>query len=272
MGIFTRIIREVQVNGQTVDDDDDFTVDNSNDDTGADDSGSEAPSENDDADTTGDDEDNFTIDDEGSSEEDASNENADEDEGNDDTSDEESDNQKENTDNNEESDTETTDDDSDDNFNIDAEDTEGGDKESDGGNSGDDKGGKSDNEAPDDPTDQISDEDIKSAEETIYDSLTDDQKRIRVLQLKLDYRDLYDTMINTIEGLNGIPTNMDNIETIKRLVGLLTKSKKILIDYINNNFDKCAYLENYSNYIKYMAMLRTASKVIDELNDIKSKK
>lgn len=121
-------------------------------------------------------------------------------------------------------------------------------------------------ELPKDPTDAISDDDDRAAEEAIYDSLTDDQKRIRVLQLKLNYKDLYETMSNALEGINGIPKNADNLETIKRLTLLLNKAKNILIDYVENNFDSSPYLENYTVYMKYIAVFRTASKVIEELN------
>ena len=125
-------------------------------------------------------------------------------------------------------------------------------------------------ELPKDPTDAISDDDDRAAEEAIYDSLTDDQKRIRVLQLKLNYKDLYETMSNTLEGINGIPKNADNLETIKRLTLLLNKAKNILIDYVENNFDSSPYLENYTVYMKYIAVFRTASKVIEELNASKN--
>ncbi len=47
---------------------------------------------------------------------------------------------------------------------------------------------------------------------------------------------------------------------------LITKAKSILIDYIENNFDSNPYLENYTMYVKYMAVFRTAAKVIEEIN------
>lgn len=159
----------------------------------------------------------------------------------------------------------------DDDFTVD-----GGDEPTEGGESGGSEGGsdqktddKKEKDLPKDPSDAISDDDDRAAEEAIYDSLTDDQKRIRVLQLKLNYKDLYETMSNAIEGINGIPKNAENLETIKRLILLLTKARNILIDYIENNFDTCPYLENYTTYIKYIAVFRTASKVIEELNNAK---
>lgn len=157
----------------------------------------------------------------------------------------------------------------DDNFTVDGGDEPTEDGTTDGGDQTQQETNPT-KELPKDPTDAISDDDDRAAEEAIYDSLTDDQKRIRVLQLKLNYKDLYETMTNTIEGINGIPKNADNLETIKRLTLLLNKAKNILIDYVENNFDSNPYLENYTMYIKYIAVFRTASKVIEELNAVKN--
>lgn len=246
MGIFTRYLHELQVNGETVGDDDNFTVNDTAEPAGADntstpaDQADAAAEEN----TTEDNEDDFTLDE--TDEEDT-----------DSTTDDE----------------ETTDENQDDNddFTIDdegGEDAEGGDEGSEDTNAGEET---STDDTSENPTDDIEDEDIKQAEENIYDSLTDNQKRIRVLQLKIDYRDLYETLENTLEGTNRIPKNANNVETINRLVSALTKMKSILIDYINNNFDMNSYLENYTMYIKYMAAFRTISKVIEEINNINTK-
>ena len=99
--------------------------------------------------------------------------------------------------------------------------------------------------------------------------MTDDQKRIRVLQLKIDYKDLYETIITTKEGINSIPKTMENLDIIKRLTLFTEKTKNILIDYIQNNFDKNPYLENYAMYIKFMSVFRSISKVIEEINNSK---
>lgn len=167
-----------------------------------------------------------------------------------------------------------------DDFNIDA----GGGGEAEGGNApaGDaggaadtgDGGGqpqKQEDPLPENPSDNVKDEEKRAAEESIYDSLTDDQKRIRVLQLKIDYKDLYETIVTTMEGINDIPKTVENLDTIKRLNIFLGKAKQILIDYIENNFDTTTYIENYTMYLKYLAVFRTVAKVIEELNNYSEK-
>ena len=329
---YSKYLNEIQVNGEDINDDDDFTMDDEEDedigeetpqdtaqnavenpdesteqaaeelgatDTTAEDDNIEAPAEGDDTDnftmddkdlsTTGDDttniadttgndttdeEDNFTLEDADTGNDNTAetNNNADNAAGTDDApANTEGDTNADQT-----ADAGATDNGaSDDNFTMD--DSGGGDTAEGDNTTGegtDEGGGDTDGAAaedapPADPSDNISDEDIKTSEEQIYDSLTDDQKRIRVLQLKIDYKDLYETIITTREGINSIPKTMENLDAIKRLVLFVEKTKNILIDYIQNNFDKNPYLENYAMYIKFMSVFRTISKVIEDINNSK---
>lgn len=111
------------------------------------------------------------------------------------------------------------------------------------------------------------DPDVKASEEEIYNTLTDNEKRIRTLQLKVDYKNFYDTINHTMIGINGIPKNNDNIIAINKLANSLIKTKYILIDYIENNFDKLSYMENYANYIKFIAIFRTIANVLSQLSN-----
>ena len=106
----------------------------------------------------------------------------------------------------------------------------------------------------------------KASEEALYKTLTSEQKKVREYKLKTDYRTLYDTIVTTIDGINDIPKTTENISTLQRLLELLSKIKQILIGYMDYNFDSNSYIENYSMYLKYVAVFRTVSKVINELN------
>jgi hypothetical protein len=66
-------------------------------------------------------------------------------------------------------------------------------------------------------------------------------------------------------GINGIPKNSDNIDTIKKISDFLIRTKSILIDYVENNFDKNTYLENYANYLKFVAVFRTVGNIIGQM-------
>lgn len=146
---------------------------------------------------------------------------------------------------------------------------EGGEEGQDGGDNG--GGGNQQPAPPADPSDNISDEDVKASEEQIYDSLTDDQKRIRTFNLKVQYKGIYEAIMTMVDNLNNIPKSADNLETLKKVITYSTKVKEILIDYIQYNFDKNPYLENYATYIKFMAIFRTISRVIEDMNVQKEK-
>lgn len=110
------------------------------------------------------------------------------------------------------------------------------------------------------------DDEIKKAEDTLYDALSEDQKKIRILQLKLGFKDLYTETDAILTAINNIPKQDDNIETIRRLIAVLNDVKQYILDYMSTQFDKRSYLDNNQIYIKYINVFRTIRKVIDELN------
>lgn len=110
------------------------------------------------------------------------------------------------------------------------------------------------------------DDEIKQAEDTLYDALSEDQKKIRILQLKLGFKDLYTETDAILTAINNIPKQDDNIETIRRLIAVLNDVKQYILDYMSTQFDKRSYLDNNQIYIKYINVFRTIRKVIDELN------
>nr|DAQ69681.1 MAG TPA: hypothetical protein [Caudoviricetes sp.] len=141
-------------------------------------------------------------------------------------------------------------------------------------NTGDNKDGQnndSQNSDDSEKKDNEEDNEKKASEEALYKTLTGEQKKVREYKLKTDYRTLYDTIVTTIDGINDIPKTTENIGTLQRLLELLSKIKQILIGYMDYNFDNNSYIENYSMYLKYVAVFRTVSKVINELNVSKLK-
>lgn len=123
-----------------------------------------------------------------------------------------------------------------------------------------------------DPSDNISDEQQKESEKQLYDTLTEEQKQLRVLKLKKSYRQLYDQSENILAAVNGISKTQDNIDVLRRVIDALEKIKKLILQYVTTNYDMNTYIENYSNYIKFLAAFRTVSKVMNELSDTDGKK
>lgn len=109
-------------------------------------------------------------------------------------------------------------------------------------------------------------QEIKDNEAKLYETLSDDEKNQRILQLKNDFKDLYDQSDATINAVNTIDKNDDNIETIQRLINTLNNMQNYIRDYLTMVFDKKSYMDNNAIHLKFAAMFDTVRKVIDELN------
>ena len=77
---------------------------------------------------------------------------------------------------------------------------------------------------------------------------------------------MYQDTSTTLDSVNNITRTENNIDTLRRLINVLTKVKQYLVDYISNNFDNTVYIDNYANYIKFTAIFRTITRVLDEMN------
>ena len=163
-----------------------------------------------------------------------------------------------------------------DDFTIDGDDVGGGEGdegtgEGDEGGMGD-SGGSSDDDSITDPSQEIADEEQKNAEEELYSSLTSDQRRIRSLYLKTNFKNLYEEYRNVIAAINDITKTADNIDILKRTTSCMLKNKDNLVSYMSDIYDTSAYIDNFANYIKFVAILRTVTKVLNKLNEDKNAK
>lgn len=110
------------------------------------------------------------------------------------------------------------------------------------------------------------DSDMQKSEDQIYETLSDDQKKIRILQLKLSFKELYEESDAVLNAINNINKTEDNMDTIRRLINVLNNVKQYILDYISKVFDKRTYMDNNVVYVKYINVFRTIRKTIDELN------
>lgn len=109
-------------------------------------------------------------------------------------------------------------------------------------------------------------QEIKDNEAKLYETLSDDEKNQRILQLKNDFKSIYDQTDATINAVNAIEKNEDNIETLQRLINILNNMQKYVQDYLTMVFDKKSFMDNNAVHLKFAAMFDTVRKVIDELN------
>jgi len=135
----------------------------------------------------------------------------------------------------------------------------------------DDAGGEATGEETDDTAlagdeGNAEDDELKQIEDSLYDSLSEDQKKIRVAQLKKNFKDIYDEFEAVLNAINSIPKTDTNTEVVRKLVETVLNCQEYVLDYIKINFDKTSYLDNNQVYIKYINIFRTIKKILDEIS------
>ena len=111
----------------------------------------------------------------------------------------------------------------------------------------------------------LSDEE-KNAENDIYESLSDEDKMIRNIQLKSKFAQLHEDADNYMESINRITKNDENILPLKKIVVALGKVKTYIVDYLENIYNSTSYIDNFTNYVKFLVVFRTIGNVLKEMS------
>lgn len=162
----------------------------------------------------------------------------------------------------------TTEDDSggDDDFNIDTSlDDEGNDD-----SSGDDLGGGGDDLGSDTSSDVSSEEEAPvQANTDLFGSLPPEEQKMKIMELKRLYSELYSSTDDLLERINQTNTDEDNIEIIGRITSSLYAIRQYMLDYITHIFPAKPYMENDFNFNRFLAIINGIGTVIEEIGAIK---
>lgn len=127
---------------------------------------------------------------------------------------------------------------------------------------------KSDDESTDDGDmddfDDSKEQTLSDIEDSIFSSLTPEQKGIKVAELKGSFVEVYKASDDIIEKINLIPKDNSNIEVFERLVNTLIDLKTYVQYYISKTFDTKSYLENEVVLQKYTTILNQVKEVFKE--------
>ena len=139
---------------------------------------------------------------------------------------------------------------------------------------GDTEGGEGQPPADDAPTDDTSGEEgedsetntkLKELEEVIFDDLSEDEKKMKITELKALYITVYKKCGTISEMLSGIKKDEETIQIIEYISNTLIDLKEYVNDYINKVFDSKTYIENLSQLQKYIAIFNAIHKVFEQI-------
>lgn len=146
---------------------------------------------------------------------------------------------------------------------------------SDDSDSGDNDGGDSTESSSDDLSSSDSndsDEEPVQANTDIFNSLTAEEQKIKIEELKKMYGELYSSCNDLLEKINLIDQDDDMLDTITRISMTLYSLKQYISDYIITTFSSKSYIENDVNFNRFLSILNSISNITDELANIRDEK
>lgn len=282
------IINEFEVDGKPVDDEntdsENFDMDDNNDDTqqanndNQDDAQPQSVDNVDDGDAPPNDapdDQEFSMDDNTDNQIDTSTDQQDNNDTNTDQNDTNSDNQQDQTDNqNNNNQNDENFDLPDDNANGDdaPPDSDGSDENFDMDSSDDSGNGDSSDDSSDSSMDSSSGSDqgtidpkLKDLESVIFDDLSENEKKMKIKELKDTFIFVYKKCDSILEMVTDVKKDEDTIQIIEYISNTLIDLKHYVNDYITDVFDYKTYVENLSQLQKYIMIFNAINKVFEQI-------
>lgn len=195
---------------------------------------------------------------------------SDDSESNDDSSD---DNSNDNTDDSSDANQPDAQSDDDDDYEIQDDDSDGSDDggtddgETDANDDGSDSG-SDDAESSGDGMDNNGDDPrakLNELEKSIFDQLPPEQQQAKTLELKGLYQMAFNNCQKIIDSISTTEANPNNTKVFDYIVSRLTDLKGYITDYLNDVFDSKGYLENMTEFQKYLAIFDTIKNTFEEI-------
>ena len=141
------------------------------------------------------------------------------------------------------------------------------------GDSGESENGADDGESDEvDSSSEDTESKLKELEGEIFDTLSPEQKQIKIDELKRCYQELYERCDNIIELLNDSKAPDENTSKVFEYINNnLVDLKQYIYDYFSYTFDTKTYLENNAQYQKHLVVLNSLDDILKELREGKNK-
>lgn len=127
----------------------------------------------------------------------------------------------------------------------------------------DDQGGGEDSEDGEEPVEANTD---------IFDSLSADEQKIKIMELQRLYGEMYNSCDDISKRLNDLDTDESNIDIISRVSDSMNILKKYIQDYLIGSFAKKSYVENDIMYNRFLSIISSLTDVLDQLSHREKKR
>ena len=106
---------------------------------------------------------------------------------------------------------------------------------------------------------------LRDLENSIFDQLAEDQKASKIKELKGLYDSTYYNCKKIINNIDQAPKTPDNVKIYEYVTTTLNDLMRYIKDYLRDSFDNRTYMENVTEFEKYISILDAIKKVFLEL-------
>ena len=110
-------------------------------------------------------------------------------------------------------------------------------------------------------------EKLRELEKEIFDQLSDQEKQIKIKELKSLFTDFTVNCDSIIDKANNIPKTVENIKVVDFINKTLIDLKKYSGDYLINTFDLKTYIENLVQFQKFLSVLDAVKNAYSTIKD-----
>lgn len=107
---------------------------------------------------------------------------------------------------------------------------------------------------------------LKQLEGELFDKLTDEQKQIKIDELKTCFQEMHERCGNIIKLINdSTAPDEESSKILEYLNSNITDLQQYIYDYFTYTFSTKSYLENNAQYQKYIAILNSLNSILEVL-------
>lgn len=155
-----------------------------------------------------------------------------------------------------------------DDFSMD-DDLGGDDSGGDEGGGGDDfssSGGDGESE-----DEENTDEEVKQQNADMFTSLSAEEQKIKIIELKKLYLELYTNCDDILNRIDQFPVDEDTIDIISRVSSAMYRIKKEMEDYLQLKFPNATYYENDVAYNRFLYFYNSVAEIIEDTAKFREK-
>lgn len=108
------------------------------------------------------------------------------------------------------------------------------------------------------------DEEVKKQNADMFSSLSPEEQKIKILELKKLYLELYTNCDDILQRVNDMPVDEDTIDIIGRISTSMYRIKVEMEDYLRLKFPNATYYENDVAYNRFLYFYSSVADIIEE--------